>query len=376
MVRDSAGIRIVENTGPAWGSEAGWTVSAEPVREIGVLEGDEAQMLDRVRSPRLRSDGILVLADGGTSEIRAFLPDGELAWTSGGFGEGPGEFQAVSSLQILPGDSILVWDVRSRRVSVLSPDGALARSYTAEPPGDAPMAAPTGVLDGDRLLVSGGVSFSSDGEGSTDEAVWPESPHFVGDRTGTLGERIFTVRTTEMRLQRTPGSISIGDLPFARRGFAAASGDRIVTGSSPVAALTWRDLEGTPTQIARWSAQPRPVDDALVERWVQEELAENDEPAVRRYYRDLVEGVEIPDRVPIYTAMRVDARDHVWLKQWREPGATGEAAWWVFSPDGSLQGEVLIPAALEVAEITGDAVVGIVRDEFGVERVRVHRLVR
>jgi hypothetical protein len=376
LVRDSAGIRIVENVGPTWAPDEVWTVAPEPRLEIGVLDGPASLILDGVRTPRLRSDGGVVLANGGTGEVRSYAGDGTLAWRSGGFGEGPGEFRSVSWLDVLPGDSVIVWDVRARRVTVLAPDGALARSYGAEPPQNAPMAAPTGVLDGDRLLISGGVSFSSNAAGTTDEAVWPESPHFVGDRRGGLGRRLVTVRTTEMRLQRTPGSVSIGDLPFARRGFVTAAGDRVVTGASPEATLTWFDLDGRPMQVARWPHEARPVDDALVEAWVQGRLAENDEPQVRRYYRELVEGVALPERVPGFTALRVDDRGHAWVKQWRAPGATGAAPWWVFSPEGVLLGQVELPDGLEVSEITATAVVGVARDDLGVERVRIHALAR
>lgn len=376
-VRDSAGIRVVENAGAVWAPGDEWTVSAEPVREIGVLEGEDAYMLNRVNSPLLRSDDVLVLANGGTGEIRAFGPDGALAWQAGGMGEGPGEFQSISSMILLPGDSVAVWDIRARRVSVVGPDGSMVRSYQAQPPEDAPMAAPTGSLDGGRFLVSGGVSFSTSDEGQTDEAIWPSSPHFVGDRDGNLTRRIVTVRTTEMRMRQSPQAVSIGDLPFARRGFAAAAGDRVVTAASPVSRLTWIDLQGDTVQIARWEHEPRQVDDAMVEEWVAGRLEENDDVQVAQYYRDLVEGVEIPDRVPSFTAVRVDPLGFVWVKQWRSPDAQGGTTpWWVFDSRGLLQGAVELPEELEVSQITETAVVGITRDELGVERVQVYRLAR
>ena len=40
VVRDSAGIRIVENSGPAWAEDTAWRLSAEPVLTIGAAEAN------------------------------------------------------------------------------------------------------------------------------------------------------------------------------------------------------------------------------------------------------------------------------------------------------------------------------------------------
>ena len=38
VVRDSAGIRIVENEGASWTSDQAWRLSQEPIAEIGRLD--------------------------------------------------------------------------------------------------------------------------------------------------------------------------------------------------------------------------------------------------------------------------------------------------------------------------------------------------
>ena len=45
LIRDSAGIEIVENIAPAWTEGDGWRLSDEPVLTIGVLEGREEYQL-------------------------------------------------------------------------------------------------------------------------------------------------------------------------------------------------------------------------------------------------------------------------------------------------------------------------------------------
>ena len=50
--------------------------------------------------------------------------------------------------------------------------------------------------------------------------------------------------------------------------------------------------------------------------------------------------------------------------------------WLVISPEGAEVGWLEMPEGLEPVQITSDAVVGIYRDELGVESVRVHSLSR
>ena len=47
-VRDSAGVRIVDNARPPEGSRLGWRIGPEPTVSIGVLEGDDPYMLGGV----------------------------------------------------------------------------------------------------------------------------------------------------------------------------------------------------------------------------------------------------------------------------------------------------------------------------------------
>jgi hypothetical protein len=55
-------------------------------------------------------------------------------------------------------------------------------------------------------------------------------------------------------------------------------------------------------------------------------------------------------------------------------GAGG--TWQIISPSGVAAGLVEMPQDLQPVQITADAVVGIARDDLGVESVRVHTLQR
>ncbi len=96
-VRDSAGIRIVENTTPQWQEGERWRLSPEPVVDIGGGDREEDQLFRVVGALRL-SDDRIVVANGGTNEIRFYGPGGAFLSASGGEGEGPGEFRRLSAV--------------------------------------------------------------------------------------------------------------------------------------------------------------------------------------------------------------------------------------------------------------------------------------
>ena len=63
-IRDSAGIRIIENSRPDPDSRLGWQITAEPVFSIGSVEADDRFQLYRV-------DDALKLGDGESSSPMA-----------------------------------------------------------------------------------------------------------------------------------------------------------------------------------------------------------------------------------------------------------------------------------------------------------------
>ena len=102
--------------------------------------------------------------------------------------------------------------------------------------------------------------------------------------------------------------------------------------------------------------------------------------------RQNLEGFPVRDPFPVFGGFIVDDEQFLWVRPY-EPlvhspafgglaGAGPGGEWLIFSPQGVQVGSVELPSELEPHQITSDAVVGIVRDELGVESVRVHALAR
>ena len=121
-VWDSAGIEIVENHAPEWGDSALWTVDPEPEFVIGgtaVIESpdDPSQLIWRVQGVARLTNGNILVHSGGEEAVFLFEPTGELVTRIGGKGQGPGEFVRPQHIQVLPGDTIVVWDYGFTRVN-------------------------------------------------------------------------------------------------------------------------------------------------------------------------------------------------------------------------------------------------------------------
>jgi hypothetical protein len=127
-VTDSSGIQIVLSRSPAWGPEEGWTVSDDPLVQIGVREGDPDYQFQRIWEARRLSDGRFITADDMAKELRIFDSSGGHLRTIGGDGEGPGEFRAVWLVGVYRGDSIYAYDYALMRASIFTPAGVFARS--------------------------------------------------------------------------------------------------------------------------------------------------------------------------------------------------------------------------------------------------------
>ena len=125
-VRDSAGIRIVENPFPHQEQHV-WQFSESPEVDIGVFDGEEAYQLYRVCGAARLSDGAIIVGNSGTQELRWYDAERVYRKQAGGKGGGPGEFDHLGLLRLYRGDSLITWDPTARRVTVFANDGSLGR---------------------------------------------------------------------------------------------------------------------------------------------------------------------------------------------------------------------------------------------------------
>lgn len=147
---------------------------------------------------------------------------------------------------------------------------------------------------------------------------------------------------------------------------------------------------GISSRLRTSGSDPREAYDRV--REVQEQGRE--EEAFRRpqgipYDPDWLHTADPPDEVPLFADAMVDELGFIWVLPFdpahHSPALGGRVGdsraasggrWVVLTPDGEEAGTVEIPEGLEPYQITEDEVLGIYRDQTGVEFVAVHALRR
>lgn len=376
-VRDSAGVRVVENPAHAPGAGKTWTVEPAPLVDIGAGE-DAGSELHRVVTAARLANGQILVASAGTHELRFFDGAGSHLRTVGRKGEGPGEFDELAWAGVLRGDSIGAWDAGSKRLSIFDARGTFARAVTFHDlPGFFPLV--HGSFADGSLVASSGVE---PGEAFAAGGAWRDTAVFLRlglDRASmdTLGRfpgtEWFVVTKSGGR-----GDILIETLPFGRRTVVAVSGERFLVGTGDRYEVAAFDPGGRLRELTRKAHRPLPVTrrDIADYRRGLVTIGRTDE-GDKRAQDELFATAPLPETMPAYAALLADPAGTLWVQETRRPGDRDAGAEWsVFDRDGGLVATVRTPAGLTVRQIGPDWILGTVRDEDDVEHVRLHRLVR
>lgn len=360
IVRDSAGVRIVENPGP---TTDGWTGGTEPSFTAGW--DPEGPAFTWIQSGRILPDGAALVGDFGSGVIHRLGPDGIVSDTWGRKGEGPGEYQSLDAL-LFRNDSIFVSDGRLRRLTVLSPRGDVL--VTRGLPGSF-LHQVSAILSDGRLLLAPGDGYGGVAE-TRPEWVFETRPilavHPEAGTVDTLAEL--------PHLRRWYGTPGAGPGPIHVKGRAGGFPDGFAWARSDIPEVRWYDASGRLVQIARWEEEAA----ALTPEW-RERMARTYEEAYRsrgaeeEFVADrLMELEEGLDRhegsLPYWDLFHVDRLGNVWMSQYDMPGQPPET-WRVFNRDGSFTGWIDLPGVISILDVTDTHVLAVRLDELDVPAV-------
>ena len=374
--RDSAGIVIAENTGdlPEDGGE--WSLSPEPVLEIGDLEGEDPYLFQRIWGACRLSDGRIAVMDSPAAELRVFSPIGEHLRTFGRKGEGPGEFNSPVLMGVLPGDTLVVVDRRLRRISQFHPEAGFLQDAAAGPeiPG---FLLTDGMFSDGTVLIHRTVSNDDLINGyhrlklryrrvGVDGSLAVEFGEFVGDElvqaTQSDGKAVIT---------------AIGNAPFGKEAVVAVGQQHFFYGSQDSYEIQGWNRDGGLERIIRRRAEFLPVtDDQVADRLAEElEHLNDDGNDLSQQYRRQFEATPIPDFHPAHGEIYADLLGYLWTEETR-PSDQEPRMVSVFDPEGRLVAALPLPDGLRVMEIGADYVLGSYSDELGVQYLRMYSLQR
>lgn len=394
---------MVLNSAPLWGPGEGWRISEEPLVTVGVVDGEAEQMLHRVEGVTRLSDGTIVVLDGGSGQLRALHSAGRHLWSAGSWGEGPGELQRGEGvpqdlhLSRLKGDTLQIenWMNRIR----WSPHGKLVDHRSVSPAALASL----GLRRLDDCWLNRTRSFVGD------DIVACRTEDISQTRSGPVSERITLIRIPwTVDAADTIGTFFVRDgwmeanprrlvrSPLGPRGRVSISGlqPRILHSRNDAYRIEVRDyLTGKLLMVIERQGAPRtaltPFQIELALRWGPHP------PDVRATLRVDDDRFSVPDSLAIARHHFFDALGYLWVL--RAPAGdddgvlievtgpdgslmgtmrTNSGLHDVFRPDGRYLGTVKLPHGLDKIEIGPDYVLGVARNEIGVEIVRMFGLDR
>lgn len=372
-VRDSAGVTIVENTSPQWAEGAGWRLSQEPTLDLGVMDGELDYQFFEIAGAVRMSDGRIAVANSGSGEIRFFDASGHFLKNSGGKGSGPGEFEDIFFLKKTVGDSLIAYDWRNRRVSVLTPQGDFVRSFEftiLTTAGGFPIVAEP-FPNGDLLL---GTDMFAASEEIVTGAKRDSAMYYV---IGPEGETIETLGAFPggESYQTTDGESWVGGgLVFGKFGYAAVSGSGFYYGSSDHFEIEYRNQDGHLLRLVRLDHDALPVTQTDIDGYVSDRMARA-RPERRQIYETMFENMPFPSTMPSYEDFRVDGEAYLWVSDFRKPGDV-QPRWNIFDPEGVYLGVVETPPRFRISEIGSDYLIGSWRDDLDVDHVRMYTLLK
>jgi hypothetical protein len=337
--------------------------TATLVARVGSIEGSGPAVFSGIEALELDAAAGFFVLDGPSYEVRAFDMSGAHRWSFGRQGEGPGEFEYPVGLAFSDQGALWVIDPELQRATVLDGSGTLVETHHV--PGGITLSPWPGRFDRNGRLYS----YTESGTSEYGLDMVRYGPDLVAEATLSPptppeAEEFFEGRTPR-------GSQMRARVPFTPR-------------------LLWR-LDSAGRFVWVWTAVPRIMRSEGGRR--SEELGRFDvdaQPVTRDARAAALESLSrfeelggrvdrgrIPDTRPVIRTFVLDDRDRVWVVPSVGSGEEGTTILLVGASGESRA--VKLPfhlASFPTPIIRGSLLIGVERDDFGVEYVMLARLPR
>ena len=294
VVRDSLGVRISMTDLQDSALVPSCSVGEAPTLRIGSLMGDTTQELDGVRDAKRLRDDRVVVATSGSHDVRVFDAAGRLLAHLGREGDGPGEFRFPVKLGVVSADSVAVWDIALRRVSVFDLDDGSVREVDLRPP----PAYPTtqfAVVDGDFVIGS------RVNRPSRSARMVPQSLLLLRySPSGTLVDTLETLPDGEAAWITAGAMAMFGPPLFGSHALIASGGTLLYATGGSTASVEALDSTGKVVAAVRWQSPDRRVTDADLSTYREDRLKRANaaaRPQLKGAVEDLVVAGSVGRRI-------------------------------------------------------------------------------
>lgn len=319
-VRDSAGIRIVENPSRLEAPVV-FTLGARPNFDVGGLESDPDVEFNH-RQGYLRetflSDGRFAVID--VVRVHFFDATGKRLKIFGREGAGPEEFRYLTSICRTRGDTLVLEDGQNRRVAIMDGNGNFVRTIPQRDLGRPPF---DGCFDDGTLLL--------------ERTVGPAEAR--------------QNRLTRLRLDGsvvdTLGVFPSGfDIVTQSETTVLAAGARFYYGNPATSEVRVYDRDGRLRRIVRSDDPRERISDADVERKLASSIPTNVSPAERKARMDQMRAVPHSSTWPAYRGVEVGSDGRLWIEDYQRTHPSPDR-WTAFDSTGRLIARLVIPPPVQ-----------------------------
>jgi hypothetical protein len=372
VVRDSAGVQVVENTGGGvWQRGDAWVVDTDLL--IGTAEGVAELQFGQIVGIDVGEDGRIYVMDQQAHEVRVFEADGRFVRRMGKAGSGPGELSQAAGPVFVTGDGVAVPDLMNQRVSWYDADGAPAGSHPLPMTDGIPT---RWMKAGDGLIIQQAMIMSFPGQAE----VEPKNLLLRRQPTGELVDTLLTLPIG--RTMDFSGGQPRITLFESEPMWTTDERGRVIYGDNSEYRLEVFGSDGSMERVVTRPRSHRTISDA-------------DQAEFRRIMDDMWNRAGMPPQqrqlmigaisfaryYPAFANLLGGPDGSLWVQSVQTPetiqslGGTfdmqdfGGPDWDVFDPDGRFLGVVTMPARFTPMLFDGDRIYGVQRDDMDVQYV-------
>lgn len=332
----------------------GIQVSSQIILAAGI-DSSHRMEFSELRGPLHLSNGRIVFADASLPRIYVAGPDGKVAYQFGRKGDGPGELRDPTIAGVLAGDTIIVYDLARRTVSLFTAAGTFVRQFRL--PALSGSVQYLAMRFGDTLILKQ-TDFSSQLNGDGLRAADARIVSGVGNSSATT-----TIATF-------PGGLfhSHGYRFFGWTGVAAATDSSVWLGAGNRAEIKEVNMGGHIMRTLSWTARPRLVSEENRDSMFAIAKSMNAPP-------DMFNRDRVADTVPVFGRILPDPNGGLWITAYEAPFAAPDSIWKLDPGSGRIYG-VRIPARFRPTEVLATEMLGVWRDTNDVPypaRIRITR---
>ena len=381
VVRDSAGVEIIEHPASAIAAAPQWNLGpAEATITHGATE--DAAFSYVANATRL-PDGRIVVVDGQMDGalVTVHAPDGSYERSLGRPGMGPGEFM-FAGLVGVAGDTLIFYDTRNSRSTRMLVSGTLVSTGELARLGMMAVGTPAGTLADGRLISTPYFFGDTVDHGHRYRqfapiiAIDPVAVHLDTLTTTIPGTEVFMLTGN---LGGTTRSFPT-PVVYGPRTLISPAREVVHVASNESSALDTYSLPWALQRSVRFAMPRRPVDEeargaARAAALANIERAGSNAEAMKATMIDMIGRAEMADSMAWYAGMGAGSDGSVWL---RETRSTSDSVphYLVIGKEGRLQGRADLPKGARLLWVDADRVLISLLDDDEVPRVELRPIVK